>query len=102
MMGQTDCIYLLSHCAYAPSLAHTIPLILVSWLYCGCAELTFLLLSSSFCVDIHINYQDCEEHLSVTTLLSIVSACVIINDLIRIKKPTYGKCGYAVFVTLQD
>ena len=60
-------------CAYLSSDASCLALCL----HCGCAELTFLLRCSSFCVDIHINYSDCQEHLSgVTTLLSTVSPSV--------------------------
>ena len=75
-----------------PASSSSDPSCLPLCLHRGCAELTFLLRCSSFCVDIHINYPDCQEHLSGVTILLSTSLCVIINDFIGIRETTYGKC----------
>lgn len=75
-----------------PASSSSDPSCLPVCLHRGCAELTFLLRCSSFCVDIHINYTDCQEHLSGVTILLSTSLCVIINDFIGIRETTYGKC----------
>lgn len=107
MMGQTDCIYLLSHCVCIPFLCRlpSDPSCLGLCLHCGCAELTFLLWCSSFCVDIHINYPDCQEHLSgVTTLLSAASLSLCVSLLMtssELEKNIREVC-FTQFVTHQD
>ena len=75
-----------------PASSSSDPSCLPLCLHRGCAELTFLLRCSSFCVDIHINYPDCQEQLSGVTILLSTSLCVIINDFIGIRETTYGKC----------
>jgi len=57
-----DNVYLLSHSVHCCILPFPPPVCL----YCGCAELRFPVWYSSLSVDIHINYPDCQEPISVS------------------------------------
>lgn len=75
MMGQTDCINLLCRCVSASLLPPLKRSLQSCCLHCVNVLRYHISMvwCSSLCVDIHINYPDCSEHLSgLSTIPSIV------------------------------
>lgn len=86
-----DNVYLLSHSVHSCILPFPPPVCL----YCGCAELRFPVWYSSLSVDIHINYPDCQEPISVSFapsafLLPIcVCVCMHTSVFVWLNIPVY-------------